>query len=155
MINEFFSDKDIGSLFFIGLIFGVLSQPFVGALTDKINKRKIIMALLLFHLIWPILLNNFISSILIIYISIIFWGIASTSLYTVTLAYLGERVNFTEISIATSVFIIIFEFGEFIGPITVGFIMDIYGNNGFIYSAIIFTLFCLSVGLIRSAIKNK
>ena len=47
------------------------------------------------------------------------------------------------------------EFGEFVGPITVGFIMDIYGNNGFIYSAIIFTLFCLSIGLIRSAIKNK
>ena len=155
MINENFSDKEIGNLFFVGLIFGVLSQPFVGAFADKINKRKIIIVLILFHLIWPILLNNFIFSITAIYTSIIFWGIASTSLYTVTLAYLGERVNIAEISIATSVFIIIFEFGEFIGPISVGFIMNIYGNTGFIYSAIIFTLLCLSVGLIRSVLKNK
>jgi len=154
MINEFYSDKDIGNLFFIGLFFGVLSQPIVGALADKINKRKIIISLFIFHLIWPILLNNFIFSIVIIYISIIFWGIASTSLYTVTLAYLGERINVAEISIAVSVFIIIFEFGEFIGPISVGIVMDIYGNNGFIYSAILFTVLSLLVGLLRSILKR-
>ena len=154
MINEFYSDKDIGNLFFVGLFFGVLSQPIVGALADKINKRKIIISLFIFHLIWPILLNNFIFSIVIIYISIIFWGIASTSLYTVTLAYLGERINVAEISIAVSVFIIIFEFGEFIGPISVGIVMDIYGNNGFIYSAILFTVLSLLVGLLRSILKR-
>ena len=42
MINEFFSDKEIGYLFFIGLFIGVFCQPFVGALTDKINKRNLI-----------------------------------------------------------------------------------------------------------------
>ena len=52
-------------------------------------------------------------------------------MYTVTLAYLGERVKITELSIATSVFIIIFEFGEFVGPITIGFIMDKYENTEF------------------------
>ena len=154
MINEFYSDKDIGNLFFVGLFFGVLSQPIVGALADKINKRKIIISLFIFHLIWPILLNNFIFSIVIIYISIIFWGIASTSLYTVTLAYLGERINIAEISIAVSVFIIIFEFGEFIGPISVGLVMDIYGNNGFIYSAILFSVLSLLVGLLRVILKR-
>ena len=82
------------------------------------------------------------------------WGIASTSIYTVTLAYLGERVSVNELSIATSVFIIVFEFGEFIGPITVGSIMDIYGNIGFIYSVILFTLVSLIVGLLRSLYKR-
>ena len=154
MINEFFSDKEIGNLFFIGLFFGVLSQPLIGALTDKINKRNLIFALLVFHLIWPILLNSFISNNIIIYICIIMWGIASTSIYTVTLAYLGERVSVNELSIATSVFIIVFEFGEFIGPITVGSIMDIYGNIGFIYSVILFTLVSLIVGLLRSLYKR-
>ena len=154
MINEFFSDKEIGYLFFIGLFIGVFCQPFVGALTDKINKRNLIIIFLIFHLIWPILLNNFISNLLIIYFSVIIWGIASVSLYTVTLAYLGERVNVAELSIATSVFIIIFEFGEFIGPIMIGSIMDIYGNIGFIYSLIIFTLFSLLIGLLRSTLKK-
>ena len=154
MINEFFSDKEIGNLFFIGLFFGVLSQPLIGALTDKINKRNLIFALLVFHLIWPILLNSFISNNIMIYICIIMWGIASTSIYTVTLAYLGERVSVNELSIATSVFIIVFEFGEFIGPITVGSIMDIYGNIGFIYSVILFTLVSLIVGLLRSLYKR-
>ena len=154
MINEFFSDKEIGYIFFIGLFIGVFFQPFVGALTDKINKRNLIIIFLIFHLIWPILLNNFISNLPIICFSVIIWGIASVSLYTVTLAYLGERVKISELSIATSVFIIIFEFGEFIGPIITGSIMDIYGNIGFIYTLIIFTFFSLFIGIIRSFIRK-
>ena len=154
MINEFFSDKQIGFLFFIGLIIGVFLQPLVGALTDKINKRFLIIVFLMFHLIWPLLLHNFISEIIIVYVSIIIWGFASISLYTVTLAYLGERVKITELSIATSVFIIIFEFGEFVGPITIGFIMDKYENIGFIYSTLSFAFISLFIGIIRSIIKR-
>ena len=154
MINEFFSDKQIGFLFFIGLIIGVFLQPLVGALADKINKRFLIIVFLMFHLIWPLLLHNFISEMIIVYVSIIIWGFASISLYTVTLAYLGERVKITELSIATSVFIIIFEFGEFVGPITIGFIMDKYENIGFIYSTLSFAFISLFIGIIRSIIKR-
>ena len=126
----------------------------VGALTDQINKRNLIIIFLIFHLIWPLLLNNFISNLLIIYFSVVIWGIASISLYTVTLAYLGERVKIAELSIATSVFIIIFEFGEFIGPIVIGFIMDQHGNIGFIYSLLIFTFLSLFIGIIRSVVRK-
>jgi YNFM family putative membrane transporter len=134
---------------------GVISQPFIGALTDKINKRKFIFSLLVLHLIWPLLLLNFISSISIIILSVLIWGIASVSIYTVTLAYLGERVTIKELSIATSVFIIVYEFGEFIGPIIVGYFMDLVGNVGFIYTLICITFFSLLLGLLRSYIKNK
>ena len=156
MINELFSDKEIGYLFFIGLFAGVISQPFIGALADKINKRNFIILLLSMHLIWPILLNIFISDTSIIWIAVIIYGIASVSLYTVTLAYLGERVNVAELSIATSVFIIVFESGEFFGPIVVGSSMDYFGNIGFIYSLISFTFLSLFFGLIRTVyIKYK
>ena len=154
MINEFFSDKEIGYMFFVGMFIGVVFQPFVGALTDKLNKRLMIIVFLIFHLIWPILLNNFIYNQLIIYFSVILWGMASISLYTITLAYLGERVKISELSIATSVFIIIFEFGEFVGPITIGLIMETYGNIGFIYSLLIFTFASLFVGIIRTFVRN-
>ena len=156
MINEFFSDKEIGYLFFIGLFAGVISQPFIGALADKINKRNFIILLLSMHLVWPILLNIIISNTSIIWIAVIIYGIASVSLYTVTLAYLGERVNVAELSIATSVFIIVFESGEFFGPIIVGSSMDYFGNIGFIYSLFSFTFLSLFFGLIRTVyIKNK
>ena len=156
MINELFSDKEIGYLFFIGLFAGVISQPFIGALADKINKRNFIILLLSMHLIWPILLNFFISDASITWIAVIIYGIASVSLYTVTLAYLGERVNVAELSIATSVFIIVFESGEFFGPIVVGSSMDYFGNIGFIYSLISFTFLSLFFGLIRTVyIKYK
>ena len=156
MINELFSDKEIGYLFFIGLFAGVISQPFIGALADKINKRNFIILLLSMHLIWPILLNFFILDTSITWIAVIIYGIASVSLYTVTLAYLGERVNVAELSIATSVFIIVFESGEFFGPIIVGSSMDYFGNIGFIYSLISFTFLSLFIGLIRTVyIKNK
>ena len=156
MINELFSDKEIGYLFFIGLFAGVISQPFIGALADKINKRNFIILLLSMHLVWPILLNIIISNTSIIWIAVIIYGIASVSLYTVTLAYLGERVNIAELSIATSVFIIVFESGEFFGPIVVGSSMDYFGNIGFIYSLISFTFLSLFFGLIRTVyIKYK
>ena len=62
-------------------------------------------------------------------------------------------MKITELSIATSVFIIIFEFGEFVGPITIGFIMDKYENIGFIYSTLSFAFISLFIGIIRSIIK--
>lgn len=153
MINEFFSDRSIGLYFFIGIFGGVISQPFIGALTDKVNKRKFMFILLICHIIWPLLLFNFIYIPLIIILSVIIWGFASISLYTVALAYLGERVNVKEISIATSLFIITFEGGEFIGPIIVGLSMNTYGNSGFIYSILLITLLSLFIGFIRSIYK--
>ena len=85
--------------------------------------------------------------------SVIIWGFASVSLYTVALAYLGERVNLKEISIATSLFIITYEGGELFGPIIVGLFMNAYGNSGFIYSILLITILSLLIGLIRSIYK--
>ena len=155
MINEQFTDRSIGFYFFVGAIGGVLSQPFVGALADKVNKRKFLFSLLICHIIWPLLLFNFISIPLIIILSVIVWGFASVSIYTVALAYLGERVNIKEISIATSVFIIIYEGGEFFGPIIVGLSMNKFGNQGFIYSILFITIISLILGIIRTIFKNN
>ena len=154
MINELFTDKQIGFYYFLGAFAGVLSQPFVGALSDKIDKRKLIFIFLCGNIIWPILLLKIIDLNYAVYISVIIWGCSSISLYTVSLAYLGQRVNIKEIAIATSVFIIIYESGEFIGPISVGLVMDQIGNKGFIYSLLIITSFSIIVGIIRTTLKN-
>ena len=90
-----------------------------------------------------------------VYLAVIIWGCSSISLYTVTLAYLGERYDIKQIAIVTSVFIIIYELGEFIGPISVGLVMDQTGNEGFIYSLLIFTSFSIIIGFIRSLFKNE
>ena len=155
MINELFTDRSIGFYFFVGAFGGVLSQPFVGALADKINKRKFLFSLLICHIIWPLLLYNFISIPLIITLSVIVWGFASISIYTVALAYLGERVSIKEISIATSVFIIVYEGGEFFGPLIVGLSMNKYGNSGFIYSILFITVISIIFGIIRTIFKNN
>ena len=154
MINELFSDKSIGFYFFIGAFGGVITQPFVGALSDKVDKRKFLFLLLISHIIWPLLLFNFINIQTIIILSVVIWGFASVSLYTVALAYLGERVSVKEISIATSLFIIIYEGGEFFGPIIVGLSMNQYGNIGFIYSILLITILSLLIGIIRSIYKK-
>lgn len=155
MINELFSDRSIGLYFFIGAFGGVIFQPLIGALSDKIDKRKFLFSLLICHIIWPLLLSNFISVTIIIILSVIIWGFASVSIYTVALAYLGERVSIKEISIATSLFIIIYEGGEFFGPIIVGLSMDKFGNPGFIYSILLITILSLIVGILRSILKKN
>jgi len=154
MINELFSDKSIGFYFFIGAFGGVITQPFVGALSDKVDKRKLLFLLLICHIIWPLLLFNFINVQTIIILSVLIWGFASVSLYTVALAYLGERVSIKEISIATSLFIIVYEGGEFFGPIIVGLSMNRFGNTGFIYSILLITILSLLIGIVRSVYKK-
>ena len=155
MINEQFTDRSIGFYFFVGAFGGVLTQPFVGALADKINKKKFFFSLLICHIIWPLLLYNFILIPLIIILSVIVWGFASVSIYTVALSYLGERVSIKEISIATSVFIIIYEGGEFFGPLIVGLSMNKFGNSGFIYSILFITVISIILGVIRTIFKNN
>ena len=136
--------------FFLGAFVGVITQPLVGALSDKVDKRKFIFILLFGNIIWPILLLKIIDLNIAVYFSVIIWGCSSISLYTVSLAYLGERYDIKQIAIVTSVFIIIYELGEFIGPISVGLVMDQAGNKGFIYSLLIFTSFSIINGFIRS-----
>ena len=155
MINDFFTDKQIGLYIFIGGLFGVLCQPFIGALSDNFNKRIIIFLLLFSHICWLMLLNFSNSNPYLIIFALMISGFASTSLYTVTLAYLGERINVTDIAFATSLFIIIYELGEYLGPIIVGFNMSIYGNSGFIYTLSSFVIVCIIFGIIRSLFKKN
>ena len=155
MINDFFTDKQIGLYIFIGGLFGVLCQPFIGALSDNFNKRIIIFLLLFSHICWLMLLNFSNSNPYLIIFALMISGFASTSLYTVTLAYLGERINVTDIAFATSLFIIIYEIGEYLGPIIVGFNMSIYGNSGFIYTLSSFVIVCIIFGIIRSLFKKN
>ena len=155
MINDFFSEKQIGIYIFVGGIFGVLCQPFVGALSDHFNKRLLVFALLLAHVSWLILLKFSNSNEILIIIALMISGFASTSLYTVTLAYLGERINVSDIAFATSLFIIIYEIGEYIGPIIVGFNMNFFGNAGFTNTLLIFAFFSIIFGIFRSLFHNK
>ena len=155
MINDFFTDKQIGLYIFIGGLFGVLCQPFIGALSDNFSKRIIIFLLLFSHICWLMLLNFSNSNPYLIILALMISGFASTSLYTVTLAYLGERINVTDIAFATSLFIIIYELGEYLGPIIVGFNMSIYGNSGFIYTLSSFVIVCIIFGIIRSLFKKN
>ena len=155
MINDFFSEKQIGIYIFVGGIFGVLCQPFVGALSDHFNKRLLVFALLLGHVSWLILLKFSNSNEILIIIALMISGFASTSLYTVTLAYLGERINVSDIAFATSLFIIIYEIGEYIGPIIVGFNMNFFGNAGFTNTLLIFAFFSIIFGIFRSLFHKK
>ena len=154
MINDFFSDKQIGIYIFIGGMFGVLCQPFVGAFADKFDKRKIIFLLLFCHICWLLLLSVSNSNDYIIVIALMISGFASTSLYTVTLAYLGERIEITDIAFAITLFIIIYEIGEYLGPIIVGLNMNIFGNSGFIFTLLFFSSFTFVFGIIRSLLKK-
>jgi MFS family permease len=155
MINDFFSEKQIGIYIFVGGIFGVLCQPFVGSLSDNFNKRLLVFALLLAHVSWLILLKFSNSNEILIIIALMISGFASTSLYTVTLAYLGERINVSDIAFATSLFIIIYEIGEYIGPIIVGFNMNFFGNAGFTNTLLIFAFFSIIFGIFRSLFHKK
>tara|TARA_Y100000590_G_scaffold117381_1_gene134145 strand:+ start:1726 stop:2919 length:1194 start_codon:yes stop_codon:yes gene_type:complete len=160
MINFDYSDRQVGFLLFLGLMGGIIFQPFIGALADKINKRLLIFILLFLHCIWPILLHNYYEISFLLFLSVIISGIASVSLYTVALAYLGQRYDPAQLVLATSLFIVVYEFGEFLGPAIIGYMMEIFGNKGLIFSIFILTTSVFIIGLFRTyylkiKIKNE
>ena len=155
MINFNFIDRQVGLLLFIGLLGGIIFQPFIGAMADDMNKRLLIFILLSLHCVWPLILHNYYENSILLNLSVIIWGIASVSLYTVGLAYLGQRFKPSQLVIATSVFIIIYESGEFFGPAIIGYMMDIFGNKGLVYSLFSSTAMVFIIGIVRTLFIKK
>ena len=150
MIKSNFSQDLALQYVTITLVGGVICQPIVGVLLDKVNKRLLMNIAVLITFICPIIFAIFINNFYIMAISCFMWGGAASGIFAISLTMLGERYSASQVAGATAILVMVFEVGSLTGPLIGGRVMDIVGPMGFIYTITSFTFIFLVISIYRT-----
>ena len=150
MIKSNFSQDLALQYVTITLVGGVICQPIVGVLLDKVNKRLLMNIAVLITFICPIIFALFINNFYIMAISCFMWGGAASGIFAISLTMLGERYSASQVAGATAILVMVFEVGSLTGPLIGGRVMDIVGPMGFIYTITSFTFIFLVISIYRT-----
>ena len=136
--------------------FGALFQWPIGYISDKIDRRVILISVTLIAsgLSLFIVASSYIS-LFIFFILVAVYAGMSLPMYSLTIAHTNDYLQQDEIIGASAAIAIIVGLGAICGPITVSFFMSIIGPDGFfIYLFIVHGLLGL-FGLYRVAKRTK
>ena len=150
MIKSNFSQDLALQFVTITLVGGVICQPIVGVLLDKVNKRLLMNIAVLITFICPIIFALIINNFYIMSISCFMWGGAASGIFAISLTMLGERYSASQVAGATAILVMVFEVGSLTGPLIGGRVMDIVGPMGFIYTITSFTFIFLVISIYRT-----
>ena len=139
MIKNNFSQDLALQYVTITLVGGVMWQPIIGVLLDKLNKRLLMNVAVLITFICPIIFAFFLENYYVMAVSCFMWGGAASGIFAISLTMLGERYNASQVAGATAILVMVFECGSLIGPLIGGRVMDTIGPMGFIYTITSFT----------------
>jgi len=134
-------ERDIVILLGVGVTIGniVLQIP-MGLLSDRIDRRKLLLAIAALGLVGVLLLPIVAHAFWPFMIALAFWGGIVGALYTVGLAHLGARFSGEDLAAANAAFIFCYSLGGLTGPAIIGPAMDIWNPNGFIAALALFFL---------------
>tara|TARA_Y100000590_G_scaffold114383_1_gene130343 strand:+ start:816 stop:2051 length:1236 start_codon:yes stop_codon:yes gene_type:complete len=136
--------------------FGALSQWPIGYLSDKIDRRIILIAITFAAagLSLFIVISSYISLILFFILTALF-STMCLPMYSVAVAHINDYLNPDEIVSASATFNKLIGVGSILGPILVSSTMTIFGSNGFfIYLFLVHGLLGL-FGIYRMAKRTK
>ena len=137
-------------------IFGSLFQYPIGYISDRIDRRVVlvIVTLLASALCILIIGSSFIS------VSLLFWLLAvyagmSLPMYSLTIAHTNDYLQPNEIVAASASIVSLVGFGSIFGPIITSYFMTIIGPSGFFVFLFITHLSLGLFGIYRMAIRPK
>ncbi|MQG84821.1 MAG: MFS transporter [SAR202 cluster bacterium] len=136
--------------------FGALSQWPIGYLSDKIDRRIILIAITFAAagLSLFIVISSYISLILFFILTAVFSSMC-LPMYSVAVAHINDYLNADEIVSASATFNKLIGVGSIMGPILVSSTMTLFGSNGFfIYLFLVHGLLGL-FGIYRMAKRTK
>ena len=136
--------------------FGAISQWPVGYLSDKIDRRIILIGstLLAAGLSLLIVVSSYLSFFLFLFLVAIY-SCMSLPMYSLAVAHINDFLKPDEIVAASSTFTFLVGIGAVLGPIFVSNLMMLVGSNGyFIYLFVVHGLLGL-FGLYRMAKRTK
>jgi MFS family permease len=129
----------------------VLLQVPVGMLADKVGAERLLISVATIALL-GLALMPFLGAIGPLHWPFLFlWGGALGGFYTLSLTLVGRRFAPAELPAANAAFVIVYEIGGLLGPVTSGFSIDLWNPHGALLPlAIAYALF-IAGGLIAGA----
>tara|TARA_Y100000590_G_scaffold65887_2_gene71202 strand:- start:957 stop:2195 length:1239 start_codon:yes stop_codon:yes gene_type:complete len=136
--------------------FGALSQWPIGYLSDKIDRRIILIGVTLIASILSIviIITSYFSLIIFLVILAIYSSMC-LPMYSLCVAHTNDFLNSDEIVSATAAIAILIGIGAILGPIIVSFFMNIIGADGFFVYLFIFHLLLGLFGIYRMGKRSK
>lgn len=140
-------EQSAALLLTVTLLGGVACQIPLGLLSDRMDRRKLLLACALVGmlglLLLPVLAMDGWAILAALFVSI---GVVA-GLYTIGLAHLGARFDGAELAAANAAFVMLYSIGLIIGPPMVGAGMDALDPHGFAYTlAGLLALYAVVVG---------
>lgn len=127
------SDTDASLLLTIAVLGNVAFQIPLGLVSDKIDRRFLLLICALFGTVGALVLPFLAVHTLEFKVAVFLATGIVGSLYTVGLAHLGERFHGADLAAANAAFVMLYSVGLIVGPPLVGFGMDAYNPYGFAY----------------------
>ena len=137
-------------------IFGALFQWPIGILSDRIDRRIILIGITLIASGLSVFLIAFsYLSLIIFFIILAFYAGMCLPMYSLAIAHINDFIQPDEIIAASSTFAIVYGIGLILGPIFSSYFMKIIGTDGF-FVFLFFTHLCLGLfGIYRMAKRTK
>jgi MFS family permease len=125
-----FSELNAAMLVSIVAAGNVVSQMPLGWLSDKMDRRVLLLLCALAGAAGCALMPVLIDNRPLFYGLLFVWGGLTGGLYTVGLAHLGARFSGLELASANAAFVMLYSIGLILGPPLVGISMDGLGAHG-------------------------
>lgn len=125
-------DRDTVILLGIAATIGnILLQMPMGLLSDRVDRRKLLLCIAFFGLAGTAVLPLVSTDFWPFMVTLGIWGGAVSSLYTVGLAHLGSRFTGEDLAAANAAYIFCYSLGALVGPASIGVAMDAVDPHGF------------------------
>ncbi len=126
----------------------VLVQIPLGLISDKVDRRKLLLALGIIGLIGASLMPFVAHRTEVLFPIVAVWGGLVAGLYTVGLAHLGAQFRGAQLAGANATFIMLYSLGILAGPPIMGFGLDLWNPHGLpITIAILFAVYVVIVAM--------
>ncbi len=127
----------------------ILVQAPLGWLTDKLNRRTLLLGVGATGLVGAMLLPVVLTEPWLRWPLLFLWGGTVAGLYTVALAELGARFEGSALASANALFVMTYCVGSLLGPSAAGSAMDVVGPDGFVWVVAAALGLFLALGLVR------
>jgi MFS family permease len=117
------------SVFLAGNV--ILQLP-IGALADRIGRRRVLAGCASVGVIGPLLLPHFMGQPWLMVPLLLIWGGMMYGFYTQGIALLGETFAPAELADANTIFVVVYCAGALAGPTLGGLAMDLWPPYGFV-----------------------
>ena len=133
----------------------IVLQPPLGWLVDRMDPRKMLVAITLLVLAGMVALPYIWNGGWLFWIVTFLWGGVVLGIYTVGIVQLGRRFRGAQIAAANAGFVMIYEMGAMAGPVAIGASMDRFGANGIVPVVVAMCLLFIAVAIWRIRVAAR